>query len=142
MGCKLPWQRHLSQIQLLKKHTTKSERTKVPNTLFLAMLTKTNCALMLLVEILLKEFLNSVILKFNTVTSKSTTKTLMELTENDSFSSVGSDLTLRILVKSRPSTHLSIVKQVVKDTSVTLKSPDRDILNEAAFIEEAKRVNF
>merc|ERR1712137_339590 len=47
-----------------------------------------------------------------------------------------------ILVKSRPSTHLSIVKQVVKDTSVTLKSPDRDILNEAAFIEEAKRVNF
>merc|ERR1712137_316699 len=93
MGCKLPWQRHLSQIQLLKKHTTKSERTKVPNTLFLAMLTKTNCALMLLVEILLKEFLNSVILKFNTVTSKSTTKTLMELTENDSFSSVGSDLT-------------------------------------------------
>merc|ERR1712137_541155 len=61
----------------------------------LAMLTKTNCALMLLVEILLKEFLNSVILKFNTVTSKSTTKTLMELTENDSFSSVGSDLTLK-----------------------------------------------
>merc|ERR1712137_531551 len=46
-------------------------------------------------EILLKEFLNSVILKFNTVTSRSTTKTLMELTENDSFSSVGSDLTLK-----------------------------------------------
>merc|ERR1711976_477045 len=47
-----------------------------------------------------------------------------------------------ILVKSRPSTHLNVVKQVVKDTSVTLKSPDRDVLTEEAFIEEAKRVNF
>jgi len=48
-----------------------------------------------------------------------------------------------ILVKTRPSTHLSaIVQNLVKDVSVTLSAPERSALTEQNFIEEVKRVNF
>ena len=48
-----------------------------------------------------------------------------------------------ILVKTRPSTHLSIITQnLVKDAALTLSAPERSLLTEEHFVEEAKRVNY